>query len=460
MSFKKINSKAGRFFGSLASMLAVAVILSQSASAAVTHQSIGVPVYQYPTLGTFWSDVDAAGGANVPFAVVNDANGTFASADPNYTTQIASNTTAGIRSLGYVYANYQARTFQDVYNDINGWYTYYPGVSGILIDLVKVGTPADLCYISLLTEHIKSLHPNALVILNFGTNVSPDYEPYADIFMNAENTYAAYSSFWTPVYTGFEDNPAYQNRFWQSIHSVSSGAQYTNTLALTRANNAGWVYITDDTTPNAYKVTPSYWSTELTDVATLPHSTIPNRGLSALPAGCQDLTLQNTNTSTTQTRQTTTASTFAVANTSTTYAVDSGTRMRFTLPAGVQVASASGTNWTCSNGNTSCVLGATIAASGSAPAVSASFTTTCDYSSGSVRATLTNFAGNTWYKDVSLTRPGDCPTASVASTLANTGIQTGVTTGVAVLLAGAAALVYRKRRAIHYRLAGRTRSSS
>ncbi len=434
------------------------ILLGQNTFAAVTKQSIAVPVYQYPTIGTFWSDVVAAGGTNVPFAIANDANGHFSSADPNYTAQIASNTAAGIRSVGYVYSNYQARTFQDVYNDINNWHTYYPGISGILIDLVKVGTAADLCYISLLTEHIKSLYPNDLVVLNFGTNVSPSYEPYGDIFMNAENYYSNYTS-WTPLYTGFEDNVAYQNRFWHSIHTTSSGANYTNALALARANNAGWVYITDDTMPNAYKATPGYWSTEQTDVASLPHSTIPNRGLAALPSGCQDLTLQDTNTTTTQTQKTTTASVLGVTNTSSLYAVDSGTRMSFSLPSGVQIASASGTNWTCSN--SSCVLGTSIAASGSAPDVNASFAASCDYTSGSVRATLTNFAGNTWYKDISLTRPSDCATAAAVTTntLADTGIQTGMTTGVAVLIAGAAVMIYRKRKAVIYRLTGWTRSS-
>lgn len=419
-------------------------------AAAVSKQSLAVPMYQYPTIGTYWNDIIGSAGPHLPFVIVDDANGTFSSADPIYTAHIASNASAGVRSIGYVHSDYQARSFQAVYNDINNWYSIYPGISGIFIDLVQNGSAADRCYISLLTAHVKATHPNDLVILNFGANVSPDYEPYGDIFVNAENDYATLNGSWTVGFPGFEDNPANENRFWQIAHTTSSG-NYSAALAMLRARNAGWIYITDDTMPNPYDTTPSYWSTEVNDANTLPASTIPNRGLAALPSGCQDLTPTATaGTVTTAAHKTTTTSNISFANGSSLYAADPGTKASFVLPTGITLASGSGTNWSCNTTTNVCTYGTTVAASGTSAVLAASFDTSCSYTGGAVAGTLTNFAGNTSSFSITPTKPSDC-------SLADTGLPTGLTAALAGALAVGATLVYRKRRSIHYRLHGFTR---
>jgi hypothetical protein len=387
----------------------------QTVSAAVTNQSIAVPMYEYPTIGTFWDDITGVGGDDLPFVIVNPANGPGASVDPTYTAEIAENTTDGIRSIGYVYTTYQTRNFQEVYDDIDDWYQLYPGISGIFIDLIEDNTPQELCYAAGLYNHVKNVHPSDLVILNPGTNINPSYEPYGDIFMNAENTLAVYQASWQPMYPGWDDNPAYQNRFWHAIHTTGGGGLAT-ALSLTRANNAGWVYITDDVMPNPYKVTPTYWNTEVSDVATLPDSTIPNRGKTQLPSGCQDVTASASNATTTAAQQVTTTSTITVANSSSTYNIEPTTRLTFTLPAGVTFASGTGTNWTCNTVAAICDHTATINASQNAPAVLGAFTASCGYSSGTVGATLSNFAGNSSSFTIPVSRPADC-----AATLVNAG---------------------------------------
>ena len=449
MSKINIKKAIGRAFALFAGALFLVASHAQLVSAAATRQSLAVPMYQYPTIGTFWSDVIGSASAHLPFVIVDDANGTFVSADPNYTAQINTNTAAGVRSIGYVHDDYQARTFTDVYHDIDNWYVQYPGISGIFIDLVKNGTAADRCHLALLSEHVKVNHPNDLLILNFGSNVSPDYEPYGDIFLNAENDYTTLSTLWTVGFPGFEDNPAYENRFWQIAHTTTSG-NYAAALSMMRSRNAGWIYITDDTMPNPYDTTASYWSTEVNDVNTgLPASAIPNRGIAALPAGCQDLTpTAAAPTVTTTARKTTTNSNVTFSNGSSLYAVDPGTKASFVLPAGVTLASASGgTNWTCNTGTNTCTYGTTVAASGTSAVLGASFDAGCSYTGGNVAGTLTNFAGNTSSFSVALTKPADCA-------LADTGLSTGASTGIAAALAVTAFVVYRKRRNIHYRLHG------
>lgn len=444
--------KNKQWYRRLLAAILIAVFLActgaQSASAAVTHQSLAVPMYEYPTIGSFWDDITGAGGSALPFVIVNPATGPGVSVDPTYTSEIAENTADGIRSIGYVTANYNTRNWQEVIDDIDDWYQMYPGISGIFIDLIPDGDADDVCYVAGLHNHVKNAYPSDLVVVNPGTHISMDFEPYSDIFMNAENTYAVYESAWSIQYPGWEDNPAYSNRFWHAIHTIDP-SDYADALALTRANNAGWVYLTDDVMPNPYRVTPTYWNTEINDVTSLPASPIPNRGKTQLPAGCRDLTAAKSDTSTVAARQATTTSAITVANTSADYPAEPSTRIAFTLPTGVTL-SGSGTNWACDQ--TSCAYSASIGASSTAAVLGAAFTADCNYTGGDVSAVLSNFAGNTFPFSVTPVPPGDC-----SASLAEAGLTVGVSSAGAGFIAVVAGKVYFSRTRIRYkhRLKGR-----
>ncbi|HEX6416001.1 MAG TPA: hypothetical protein VFZ62_00565, partial [Candidatus Saccharimonadales bacterium] len=56
-------------------VLCLTVISPASVFAATSTQSIALPVYEYPTLTALWPSIDAAGGDDVPFVVVNPASG-------------------------------------------------------------------------------------------------------------------------------------------------------------------------------------------------------------------------------------------------------------------------------------------------------------------------------------------------------------------------------------------------
>jgi hypothetical protein len=60
-----------------------------------------IPLYVYPTSGTFWSDL-ASTPANVAYVVANPASGPGSSVNSDYTTGINNLRTAGIKVLGYV----------------------------------------------------------------------------------------------------------------------------------------------------------------------------------------------------------------------------------------------------------------------------------------------------------------------------------------------------------------------
>ena len=240
----------------LFTLLAGVLLHTPAATAITPTHSIAIPVYEYPTLTALWPSVDSAGGDDVPFVIVNPASGPGVSANSDYTARIAANTAAGIRSIGYVDTNYQARPMADVVADVQAWHTLYPGVSGILFDRVSVGGTSDLCYSAYAYNFAKAANPSDLLIQNFGTYTSAAHEPYGDIFINAEMDYALYQT-WTPAADGFQDNAAFSNRFWHLIHTTNPGAEYTDALADSRNNNAGWVYITDDVMFNPYDAAPS-----------------------------------------------------------------------------------------------------------------------------------------------------------------------------------------------------------
>lgn len=380
--------------------------LARPAFAAAATQSVAFPMYQYPTLGTLWSDVEAAGASMVPWVIADPASGPGTSADSNYTASLNTLTAGGQRAIGYIDSSYQSRPMSAVVADVDKWYQLYPQISGIFIDQVQNGSASDLCYAATAYNYIKSKHPSHLVVQNFGANVEARYEPYGDIFANAENYYSAYTS-WAMRTDGFENNAANANRFWHIVHTTSSG-QLANALSLTRANNAGWVLVTDETMPNPYSAVPSYWSSFLSGVNSLPRSSIPNRGLTALPAGCIDLNVQNAVTTSPSAKQTTMAITSTVSNASSTNTSWGNTKLVYDLPNGVVLNSVGGSGWTCSGAT--CTLPGNIAPGSAAAGLQVSLAVSCAYVSGSVSVTLHNFANNTATDTIAVTKPTGCST--------------------------------------------------
>jgi hypothetical protein len=133
------------------------------------------------------------------------------------------------------------------------FYSFYPNISGICLDEGSTDC-ATLPYYQQLIAYTKSKAPNAVTVLNWGTQGpecflnAPANTP--DIIINFENTYSAYTSWggpaaWTAAY------PAH--RFWHLVHSTtSSTAAFGNALALARARHAGWVYVTEDVMSNPW----------------------------------------------------------------------------------------------------------------------------------------------------------------------------------------------------------------
>jgi hypothetical protein len=423
-------------------VFAVTLFPSQPALAVATTQSMALPAYEYPTLTDLWPFIDSAG-SQIPFVIVNPASGPGATANSDYTTRIAANDSAGILSIGYVDTNYQARSMTAVMDDIDTWYSLYPDIDGIFFDRVSVVGSADLCYSAYAYNYAKFQHPNDLVSQNFGTYTAPQYEPYGDIFLNAEMDYTLYQT-WAAPSDGFQNVGSNSNRFWHLVHTTDS-TDFSDTLALSRTNNAGWIYITDDILPNPYDAAATYWNTELTEIATLPASSIPNRGVTALPSGCIDAPA----TTTTSASANTASAVTYFTNDSLYQLPANTTTVAYTLPTGVTLASASGSDWSCTE--TTCTYDIALSTEETTAELAATFTADCTYEGEPITVTTTYFTNTSTTSSVAIAAPTDCPIAATPTTDSSTLAATGdnmiiaTATGAGLAVAGGSILFVARR---------------
>lgn len=412
---RRIQSFARSFVALI--FLGVLILVPMQKAAAVTTQSLAVPAYEQPGKNSLWDDVRNAGAASVPFIVANPSNGPGGAAVPAYIDGMQKNTAAGIRTLGYVQTNYQGRHFKDVYNEIDAWYRIYPDTKGIYIDLVKEGAAEEVCYVAGLYSHIKNAYPKDLVVLGTGTHISPAYEPYGDIFANAISDYDTYKS-WQTQFRGFEDKTSNQNRFWHIIYGVSS-ERYSSAFDDVRNNNAGWVYLTDRTAPTQFSATPGFWQNEASDVTALPESVLPDRGKTSLPRGCISLSASADSTvDTTTAKQGVTTSKVTASNNSNTYDSEPTTSVQLvTFPKGAKLTDMAAPGWSCNVGARTCTYNSTLAHSSSAPVLTVTVQTDCEYGGGDAKLRLTNYAGNRWDTKLPLRTPFGCDPGSPAGKL-------------------------------------------
>lgn len=242
--------------------LVFAVLLNVGAAAQpAAAQSMAVPAYFYP--GSYWTQLDGAG-SGVGLAVMNPDSGPGAAPDPNYVSAVNSAEAAGIRVVGYVYTSYGSRSLAAVESDINDYYSWYPDVDGIFLDEASTDC-ANEAYYAALNSYVKSKGGTGLTILNPGTQTNQCYEPAADVLLTFEGTDKQYvSSYSAPSWVA--QYPA--SHFWHVIYATSSVSAMAAAVQLSKARNAGYVYVTSATLPNPYDVLPTglYWSGELADI--------------------------------------------------------------------------------------------------------------------------------------------------------------------------------------------------
>jgi Spherulation-specific family 4 len=232
----------------------VAGLVAQAADA----QNVAVAAYFYP--GPYWTQMNQAGAGAI--AVMNPNSGPGSGPDSNYVSAVQSAEAAGVTVVGYVYTNYATRSLGTVESEVDNYYHWYP-VQGIFFDEASINC-ADEPYYAQLNSYVKAKGGIARTILNPGTATSQCYVPAADTLLTWEGTYSDYvNSYSAPSWvTGY---PA--SHFWHIVFSTPSTSSLANAVQLSQSRNAGYVFVTSAGLPNPYSQLPSYWSTELSDIA-------------------------------------------------------------------------------------------------------------------------------------------------------------------------------------------------
>jgi len=111
-----------------------------------------------------------------------------------------------------------------------------------------------------INQHTKQFDSNKIVVLNPGVSIPKCYSEAGDIFVVFEDTYDEYKN-WQPSL--WESKPQNKDRFWHLIHTTNE-ADVADAIIKSKQRNAGYVYVTDDTTrDNPWDTLPSYWDREL-----------------------------------------------------------------------------------------------------------------------------------------------------------------------------------------------------
>lgn len=254
--------------------------IAQTTHAASTPVGIAIPLYTYPTDGT-WTAVIQAKQAhpNVPFlAVINPNSGPGGSNDPNYVQGIKNLQAVGIKVLGYVATGYGANSQSSVESQAASYHSWY-GVDGIFFDEMS-NTVGFESYYSTLNNYVHSLISGSMTMGNPGTSVPTSFIGTMDVLVVYESGGYPPLSFIT--YPGF--NPS-------NFASVSYGVAMNAPFLASLSGTIAWVYTTDANLPNPYDVLPAYFASEVSTLSTMD-------GVTSTTTGSSTPTTSSTGTST------------------------------------------------------------------------------------------------------------------------------------------------------------------
>ncbi|GAA4166438.1 hypothetical protein GCM10022286_31090 [Gryllotalpicola daejeonensis] len=268
------------------------------------------PIAQKLAAAAYISPTDAAWprlittGPSLGFVVVNVSNGPGSAAVDSWKTVIDQAHAAGVKVLGYVDTGYlggsvPVRTTRlgdtdatswmvQAEQDVDRWYSFYGGsIDGIFFDdgMNTCGPTAGSTAFSddyrYLTGVLHDQHLGALSVLNPGITVPQCYEDSADVLATFEgpaSSYLAPTADLAPLPWQAKADP---DKFWNIVYDVDQ-SQLPAVMAASKANNAGYIYATDDDLPNPYDTIPAadYWAQE-SALATPQHTVAPHAAVGA-----------------------------------------------------------------------------------------------------------------------------------------------------------------------------------
>lgn len=262
----------------LAVALALIALTAAAGPAMAGRMRVVVPAYQYPTLGTLWSDLAVAAPRVPVVAILDPANGPGTFQDPNYVAAVNALRAAGGKVYGYVYTHYATRGADTVLADAARYDSLY-AIDGFFVDeLTADGGAAHLAYYAGLLAGLHALAPARPVLGNPGIDCDAGYVTTAhfDELLTFEH-WDGYDT-WAPLPWMLAQPPA---RFVNLVYARHDEAGMRDAIRQAAQRNVGGVYVTDDSLPNPWDTTPAYWAAEVA----VAETTTVAAGTLAVPPG-------------------------------------------------------------------------------------------------------------------------------------------------------------------------------
>lgn len=227
-----------------------------SPSAAVNAQSVFMLSYVYPLaeaggseFSDYWKAVHAAGSSKIPYTLIMADGSPDAKLDPGYVRLLKKNAELGFKTVAYIRTVQQTRPIAEVKAAMAKFIELYGAdkIHGFYFDEISSRNNGATAYMAELYNYTKNTYGNKLVVANPGTHITDAIAPYADIFMTNEGTADEYINNYKTAYSAFEKDPANSHRIFHTIYTAKA-SDYQKIINLSRQRNAGWVFITTDST--------------------------------------------------------------------------------------------------------------------------------------------------------------------------------------------------------------------
>jgi Spherulation-specific family 4 len=180
---------------------------------------------------------------NYFWIALSETTGRFATSRTNATNGDAITLTLAGDSGEYVMG--LSRTLANIANvffEIDQYYERYEGIDGIFFDEMNdIGDEDDKNYYEQIFDYVKAKGGKALVVQNPGKDLPVTMLGFADVFMTFERPSSVYADHDAQLE---RNNPA--GKFWHAIYACPAD-DMPGIIAASRANNAGYIYVTDRT---------------------------------------------------------------------------------------------------------------------------------------------------------------------------------------------------------------------
>ena len=234
-------------------------------SSITKEQSIILTSYTYPG-SLYWEKVIEMGEDKILYVIINPSSGPGEVRDENYVKQIEKIKKSNIKIIAYIPTNYQKRSINTVYKDIEKYFEFYgkENLNGFFFDEIGVENKNEVEYLKELNNHVKNISNDYLVVSNPGRQITDEIAPHSDIFVTSEISGEEYINKFSKPKSKFENDSNNYKHIYHIIYDVKP-KDYKRVLKLSRERNAGWIMITDAKLPNPYDKMPSNFS-KLVDI--------------------------------------------------------------------------------------------------------------------------------------------------------------------------------------------------